>query len=84
MTAVRLPNDDLFVQTVPNAAEAQATSPDVAAQIDRSAFLLVPPAFWEEMSTIAREMIEQNQRGMSAYLASRKIDSSAEETEEPA
>ena len=84
MSAVQLPNTDLAVKTVPDMSEGQTLSPEVAADIDSSAFLLVPPAFWEEMSTIARQLIEQNQRARAEYLARRKTDSSAERSEEPA
>jgi hypothetical protein len=36
------------------------------------------------MSTIARQLIEQNQRARAEYLACRRTDPSAEESEEPA
>jgi uncharacterized protein len=84
MTAVRLPNDDLVVQTAPVEATGQPEAADAASEIDRATFLLIPPAFWEEMSTIARQLIEQNRRGRAEYLARQKTDPSAEESERPA
>jgi RNA polymerase sigma factor (sigma-70 family) len=83
MSAVRLPDNDLVVQTAPDVIEGQTSPPDAAAEIDRSAYLVVPAAFWEEMSTIARQLIEQSHRARVEYLARRKRDTATEQAEAP-
>jgi bifunctional DNase/RNase len=83
MTAVRLPNDDLVVRAGPGDADGQPKPGDVPPEPERAAFLLVPSAFWDEMSTIAEQLIEQNQRAMTEYLASRPAPLAAPDAEEP-
>lgn len=82
MLAVHLPNDDPVAQPVSTEAEAQAATSELAAEIDRTAFLLVPAALWEEMSTIARELIEQHRRGVSKYSSRGGTAPAAEQSEQ--
>jgi len=81
MLAVRLPYNDLIVPAAVGAAEDQAPPADLATA-DQAAFLLVPPAFWEEMSTIARELIEQHRRGVSKYSSRGGTAPAAEQSEQ--
>jgi uncharacterized protein len=83
MTAVRLPNEDLVVRSAPADPDRQSESVDAPVEPDHAVFLLVPPAFWGEMSTIAEQLIEQNRRAMAEYMSGRKRAPATEETEGP-
>jgi RNA polymerase sigma factor (sigma-70 family) len=62
MRAVHLPYNDA-------AAASELATADKQAVPEQTAFLLVPPAFWEEMSAIAQELIEQHRRAVAAMPA---------------
>ena len=81
MLAVRLPYNDQVAPAAVGTAEDQAPA-DLAAAAEQAAFLLVPPAFWEEMSTIAQELIEHHRRGVSKYSSRGGTAPAAEQSEQ--
>jgi uncharacterized protein len=75
MRAVQLPYRDRAVASEPATAEQQ-TAPE------QPAFLLVPPAFWDEMSTIAQELIGQHRRAVAELSSCSKADPAPEPAEQ--
>jgi RNA polymerase sigma factor (sigma-70 family) len=70
MRAVQLPYRDAAAPSEPTAADQQ------------TAFLLVPPAFWEEMSTIAQELLTQHRRAVERATAQGWLDPAPEPSEQ--